>query len=506
MQIDFYVNFSKRINSTKQPTVGGLVDKYTVTGHIKEPCNALHPVISLQNPPVENFIPLVCTYAYIPAFFRYYFVRNWEFNGGLWIVSLDVDVLATYKTHIGETSAYIERCAAEYSGKVMDKLYPAKVEAVVTNIAFTPPWVNKAPSQGCYVLGVISGSGSNTTGSAVTYYALTFSQMIDLLSYLLGTGGAGSDAFLNDEGFSATISPSQQLSQNVAKCFINPKQYIASCMWFPFSATAIGESTPRKIMVGNYKMTSSVAMGYWISDTVYGAYATSNVPFHPDALTRGAFLNYYPYTQVTCFLPPFGSFPIDTFYLGDDTDHIEYHAIIDLATGKATLRVSKQVPNGEGTYMSYLIYETSAMFGVPIQLAQVSSDILSAGSSYLSAIGGIAGAVGGIAMGHPMAAASGGLMFLQSIGNAFEAQRPQVSSNGANGSFAAFRQSAWLSVKYQKLVDDDNTENGRPLCQVRRIDTLPGFIRCGEVTVDYTAFKDELEQIHEFLTTGFFWE
>lgn len=492
MEIDFYVNFTKRKNSTKRPVEGGIVTKYTISGYLKEPSSVMNPVINLQNIPVQN-APCVMTYAYIPTFYRYYFVKDWVWNDGLWTVFLEVDVLATYRTHIGETTAYIERCAATYNTYVMDKLYPATLEPNVIDYFINAGWNNVTPSHGCYVVGIISGSSSTITGSAVTYYAMTISQLANLVDYLL------SDQYINDAGF--TTINTEGVSHNVAKSLLNPLQYIASCMWIPKTASSIGESSPRAIKVGYYSIGTSIAQGYWMSDTVTHFSCDVAFPTHPDSATRGKYLNYFPYTKLSCFMPPFGQFPIDAQYF-EDGDKIEFEVYLDMITGKANLRVRKKDTNGN----TQNVYETSGMMGVPIQLAQVANDLIKSTVSTISAISNAVGAVGQAYTGNYIGATHSGLMVLQSIGNAIEAQFPHVVSEGANGSFSAYRQSSWLTALFHRPVDEDNVEQGRPLCELRRIDTLSGYIKCGEVTVDYYAFSDELDQIHSTLLSGFFWE
>lgn len=492
MTIDFYINFTKRINSTKRPAEGGIVTKHTLTGHLKEPCSVMNPVIDIQDNPVQN-APCVMTYAYIPAFYRYYFVKDWVWNNGLWTVHLAVDVLASYRPHIGETTAYIERCAYDFNTYVMDKLYPTTLEPVVQDILINAPWVNVNPSSGCYVVGIVSGSSSTVTGSAVTYYAMTIQQLAHLINYLL------SDQYIDDSGFTAVNT--QGVSHDVAKSLLNPLQYIVSCMWIPRTAQSIGESSPRQIKVGYYSIATTIAEGYWISDTTVVMFAEHTVLSHPDAGTRGKYLNYSPYTLATCFLPPFGQFPIDLQYF-EDTDSIEFVVNLDVVTGKADLRVRKKNEDDQ----TWVIYSTSAMMGVPIQLAQVANDLIKATTSAISIAGNAVGSFAQAMSLHGIGATHSGLMSLQSIGNAIEALMPRMISEGVNGSFVSFRQSAFITYKFNMQVDEDNTEQGRPLCELRRIDTLPGYIKCGEATVDYYAFDSELEQIHRYLLSGFFWE
>ena len=55
-------------------------------------------------------------------------------------------------------------------------------------------------------------------------------------------------------------------------------------------------------------------------------------------------------------------------------------------------------------------------------------------------------------------------------------------------------------------VDDDNTHNGRPLCDVRQISSLSGYmiIQDGDVTIAGTATEDS--KIRNYLEAGFYYE
>ena len=205
-------------------------------------------------------------------------------------------------------------------------------------------------------------------------------------------------------------------------------------------------------------------------------------------------------------LPPFGCFPLDPTYMQDDRK-VKFTIQVDGITGKACLQVCREDSHAGTTDFFYL---TSAMFGVPIQLAQVNSDYLKSATSLVSALGGAVGAVAQGFAGNYVGAAHSGLMALQSVGNTIEAQMPQAISQGVDGSFTAFERLTGtfpsIIAKCVSIVDEDNTELGRPLCEVKKISTLSGYIKCGEVTVDYYAFDDELTQIHNQLIRGFFWE
>ena len=208
MTIDFYINFDKRKNSTKQPEETLIVEKQTVTGYLREPCSILNPVIDIQDIPVQNN-PCVMTYAYIPLFYRYYWVKDWTWVNGLWQVSLEVDVLATYRTHIGATNAYIERCAGNADPTdnttdrdlaIIDRMYPATTDFYTSQVDVPITWNAASIDDGCFVLGVFGG-GSSNAGTAVDYWAMTKAQMASFMDYLL------SDAFFNNIGLNPNTDP-----------------------------------------------------------------------------------------------------------------------------------------------------------------------------------------------------------------------------------------------------------------------------------------------------------
>lgn len=501
MEIDFFINFEKRVNSTKRPVAGGIVTSHTLTGYLKEPCSVMYPVINIQNVPVQN-APCVFTYAWIPAFYRYYFVKDWVWNDGLWTVHLEVDVLATYKPHIGDTYAYIERASADaqgntpyYNGRIIDRMYPAMNDFDTDSIVLNAPWTGWNIEDGCYVLGIISRTNNvSNAGGAVQYYALTYTQIRDLLEYMLN------DAFYDSIGFSA-LNPTSQVSHDLAKAIVNPIQYITSCMWFPCSVSTFTAASPISINVGPW---TTLGTGSPILDRVgYRSDFSVTIPSHPQASTRGEYLNYSPYSRYLCMLPPFGAFTIDPSYIPEDRT-IKFTIQVDGITGKACLQICREDTTQGNTDF---FYESSAMFGVPIQLAQLTTDYIGAIKGAVTTVGS---AIAGITASSFMGGAMGAMMTLNSIGNTLEALQPQVSSEGVNGSFIAFERLTGtfprLTVQFVKVVDEDNTEIGRPLCEVKQIKSLSGYIKCGECTVNFYAFESELNEIHSMMLNGFFWE
>lgn len=100
MDITLYQNISEnnRVGKT-------LINAQTFTGNLRQSTSIINPVIMLN---ADN--PTVYNYAYIPAFNRYYFINKIEaYRTGLFILTMSVDVLETYKTEIKGMLAIIDK-------------------------------------------------------------------------------------------------------------------------------------------------------------------------------------------------------------------------------------------------------------------------------------------------------------------------------------------------------------------------------------------------------------
>ena len=95
MNIKVWTDFSKRENSTKQPAGGTTIDV-----HLKGPCSLHNPIFILSNP--------IGKYTYVEAFGEYYFVDDVvNLNDSMCEVHCRKDPMATYKTAIGNTTAFV---------------------------------------------------------------------------------------------------------------------------------------------------------------------------------------------------------------------------------------------------------------------------------------------------------------------------------------------------------------------------------------------------------------
>lgn len=492
----FYKQFAKKENSTKVPPSGTLT--LALQGILKEPCSIMTPVIKIERLPADA-IPGDYTYARWVQTDRYYFIEDWVWANGLWEVHMKEDVLATFKTEIGNSTEYVLRTdsTTNFNGEITDTTYPATTD-IETNTASLPNIFTTDLTVGCYIVGIISG-GSRQAVGAISYYAMTSAQFGALKNKLFSDDNLEIMGII-DAGGQTLV---QDLSQEVLKTLYNPYQYIASCIWFPFGEGAITSKTS----------VSTIKIGWWEYPlSGYLLYAQTlelgNEQFvitaHPQA-SRGSYLNYAPYTRRT-LIGRFGSVPIDTtlFKVGNKIN-ISY--MIDLITGHCYTKISRR--DESGTIPSEkLIAERNFLIGVPIQIAQVGTDYIGTAVSAINTVAsGVNGAVSGFVKGGVAGAIGGAIAGSASgIYNTLQSAMPQVETSGQNGSFLAPVNNTHVIEQFYKIVDEDIAHRGRPLCELRQLNTLSGFILCAEGEIDISCYDNERREIVRYLTEGFFWE
>ena len=214
------------------------------------------------------------------------------------------------------------------------------------------------------------------------------------------------------------------------------------------------------------------------------------------------------------FYPPFGSIPIN-----DDSieawDFLRLELTVDMVLGDAVLSVFHDRPISENDYENMgVIARVSAPLAVPIQLAQTTVDINGSANAaltmaaqgtvkaFVSSAAGGAGALGTLIETGKAAVNSA----VSAIGDVLANPVGQLQTSGTNGSLAQYATHPYFVKKYRIMADDDNTQKGRPLCEVKTLNTIPGFIMVDSPDVPINCFETEREQIISFLSAGFFYE
>lgn len=467
--MSFKVNLytlSKRDNSTKQPT--GTGTEFNCV--LKSGSGIMHPSLSFDLGLTSD--PSQYNYAYIPAFERYYFVEEWYFDRALWTASLRVDVLATYKSAIGSSSLYVMRAAGANDGNIIDTLYPAKTGCSYSSDTKTNPW----QSANCFVVGVVT---KEATMGSLKYYVLGSGQLTTMCQSLMDKDNIITAA----NGFDLT-----ELSQGLQLSLVDPIQYVKTCIMLPVAYTDMADyGAAEQVYV--YNFTPGLIQGIVIQpNTKVSKSYSFTIPKHPDTNSRGNYVNSAPFTSLTLTIPPWGTIDIDTSVTANaSTLYVDVD--LDPITGKAILVVKAN---------NIILNRLECQVGVPISLSSVTRDYIGTATSALGAVSGMISGFTGNVSGF-IGAASG-------LGNAVESIMPRAQTIGTTGSFVSNRGDFRLDAQFFRPVDDDNTHNGRPLCQMKTISSLSGYmlIQDGDVATNGTSAEDAM--IRQYLETGFYYE
>lgn len=470
MQATFY-KFAKRTNSTKRPSGG---QGFGID--LKAPCNIIDPEIKIAT----QSDPTSYNYCYLPTFSRYYWVKNWTYADGLWMASLTVDTLASYRDQIGYSTEYVVRSSAKFDPKIVDNLYPTKATVTTkTMLANTTPFTDDPEGNRGFFVVAVNAPGYVSFGGAV-YLAMGGTTFQALMSALL------SDTDYLD------IS-AEEISSNLTKALFNPIQYLSKAFWIPCGNAAIGAPI-NEIPVGWWKM-QNVGNAFVIQNTNDKQVFTFNIstPHHPQHITRGVYTDGAPYSEYTLYCPPFGEIKLNAnLFVLQST--LYCRLTVDYRTGDAVLDLSFNHD------FDTVFFSTSSNVAVSVQLAQIATNV-----DELSSLGGlIQTAVGAIAGGA--AAFFGGGDIVNGIASGAQQTTVQSQSKGGGASVAKYGITPYLTGVFYDLVDDNNEDHGRPLCQRVQLFSIPGFIMVDDPDIALTATAAEIDSVKSYMKNGFFLE
>ena len=480
MTVEFW-NYSKKKNSTKQPSAGSGTS-YT-NFNLKDSCSIFSPVITVAvaSMPVTTVAPInTFTYCYINKFNRYYFIEDWIYTNNMWEAHLSLDVLASHKTEIGTMSEYVVRAASAKDGSIIDSMYPTTSNITLT----TGQKLMNFNTNGFYVIGLISNSSDISEG-AISYYSVSAAQMANIKSYLMSNTFLSNNNLLNNS----------DISSDLLKTLYNPYQYIVSCKFYPFSRPTGTE-------------VNGINFGWWSlpyqaikvpegGNIVTTASDAFEVPAHPQS-SRGTYLNHAPYTDLVVYHPLIGTVPLDMAKI-DSGDKINIIIYTETITGQGYILIR----GTRGTYpntQSYILYQGMIQIAIDIPLAQMNIDTINVARTTVNTVGNIVSSAMSLDVGGVIKATGNGVL------DALECTAPVLQSGGAAGNRASFSETAKFILVQRTVAADDNTNKGRPLCQIKTINTLSGYIKVSDAHVDIPCLAAERDMIASLMESGFYYE
>lgn len=455
---------------------------------LKGETSIVDPVFELRDP----LEPYNINYIYVPKLNRGYWVSDYAYSGGVWLVSAHVDVLGSFT--LPQNAQYITRTSKDYNTNIVD----AYVKLTGWNRTATVAWdwpFAESVSQGRFVVGIISKQGGQY--GATTYYSMNSTQLNRLMANLMG-----------DVGYMG-ISTSE-ISQGLQRGLINPIQYISSCMWVPWIPETSGTVT--NIDCGWW--TFPVAAGIISSPQMRIEFFRKTFALHPQTDVVGKWINAAPYMDVKLFAPPWGIIDlplnvIDTQYISyDNPPAVGIQCFADAISGMASLDVSLLVKRDETWYtMGQIAYNTTQL-GITIPLAQSSQNAYTAGVSAMYSAGAALGIDSKLKFGTQPRTGGGGMTLgggagrnyvssdqktgvidtvkrtalrawngltgwaqeagkanISAIADAAGAKVNPLNVVGSSGSYLNVGRSWTLTATYNSVVPVDNDNMGKPYCK-----------------------------------------
>ena len=451
MNVTYYTNFSKRINSTKIPTGGTIVAM-----KLKYPTSIERPAFNVVS------IPTTCTYLKWDN--RYYYVTGIQYDTAAQItITCELDVLATFKSNILATKAFIEYSQYNFNSNILDPRI-SNTAAIVSNSSTLSGLNGYISATGTYILSVIG-----TNGTAVRY-ALT-------------------RAGLNALGNAISTATSSDIDDLFVKKFGSLMACIRGCVWVPFIYSMPNNDT---VILGSYDTQIPATIISTLSDTGSVGYIT--VPWVNAELCRKD------QETISLMLPGYGvvnlspsaihyettlniriSFDItgNLIYILHAGGHDSYYQCnlgVEIPITQYTQSIRGMLLGNMGTNAPNIPERATQGFAGMINswIAHITGRMVNSGST----IGSIGGQ-GGAAMADFVSLNNDIVMVNRSYGYA-EAQ-------------------ANMADRY-----------GRPYFAVNTISNMlssnTGYVKTNGASVDIPGFEDEKDKVDGFLNGGIFIE
>lgn len=469
---------AKRRNSTLQPT---LTHSFDVL--LKSPTSLHTPTFTISAASFD--------YNYIKWGDRFYFVTDVvSKNSGLWEVSCVIDVLATFKTDILNTTAYVLYDTVSNT-ELPDNRLPMKTTKTVGVSTVACPFV---PDTGCYILS-LTGS-HNTTGvykCTAGQIAALIDDISDIKDNFFNYPGAptkpsvpnyGND-FLENISLAARYWADDfmwyvEYIKNMLSQFFgsgNIPENIRECRFIPFDVGTTTGNIP--IYLGTFATQQS--LGKLNTETVHRTAAVS-IPWQANDYRRRS-----PYSEIYLYLPYIGMVKLSSENLiGETFVNVAY--TLALRDGSMICTVSAG---------SEILGQYSGNVGASVPIGFSNINLPKAGQAVIS---GVANAVNKNLGGVGMAA----LNFGDSV-------TPNFTCIGGLDGVAAIaaNQNITCYVVYHDTIVPPNTgiaAVGSPSMCPKSLSTLTGYCQCLDGHVAAAADAEELTEIDNFINSGFYIE
>lgn len=440
-------HFSKRKNSTKRPTGQGT----------NVPC-LLKSNTTFQNPVFKLKLSLdsALQYNYLKWADHYYFISSTvSLNNDMVEISASEDMLATYRTEIGNYTCFIER-SAKQTTLANDSMYIPTNDWVSQSTIVGQPiniFVNGYARN--YLLRTISVEGINT-------YYVTGSQLDELMEFMYTYG-----------------SIPDVIESALTRLLFNPFQYIVDLKWLPFRLSSF------------LNIADNIKLGYWDSNVTAALINDATCTFSYDLslgnpLYADSDFRFYnaAFSKYTVKLPFVGVTPINPTKTHKGQLKATYN--FDAVSGMADVWLT----SGSDEYAHF-----QCQLAVPVQIGYATTNIGQLTTSLID--------VGtSLAYGNPIGAITNTVGAFQSVAS------PEPNMVGTVGNIGSILNNMDANTICYACtsIDPDGASEGYVDGTVSSISALSGFIKCRNASIQIAGFEGDQEQVNSYLNNGFYFE
>lgn len=441
MQINLY-SFSKRLNSTLQPAGDGAA----VTVSLKEGTSIYSPsfILNASEAPAVNYLKWADRY--------YYINDNVYLNKGLYQIDCSMDALATFKTQIQATSAFVLYSSSSYNTDIPDQRLSTKKDETKQRNQVD---IFGDKFGGAYIVTYIGKDGG-------TPRVISINDLPALIAHLSDT------SLLN--------SLLADASNYVSRTLNSANECITGIRYSPIYPASSGSAS--NIILGSTYDTKISAFPTTHRMTI----GTVDVPI-PWNFTD--FRNRSQYTSMFLFLPGYGKMQLNPDNYQGRTS-IPVSAYYDPISGDLTYRIDM---------------ETIAVcsIGFPIQFGTSSvGNLMTAVNSGLSL-------VAGITSGNPALAVMGAF---NAVTSSLQANPGSVGVSGGSSALNAMNLIELTCISHDTTIDPASmqVEIGRPLNAVASMGSLSGYVQTVQFSLAAPAPENILQQIDKYMDGGVYLE
>ena len=448
--VTFY-NFSKRKNSTAQPSGG---TSHTV--RLKDGTSLYNPTFQLSGGNFPNY-----TYASWQGL--YFYVTNiTSVANNLYDIECELDPIASAKSAILSTTAFVNRTSnSAYWDIWLKDVEMSARQKIKAQGSATTSLSTLFDGTGCYILRV-TGNDPNCTGIAT--YAVTESELRALLDFMF-----------TDSNFVDV------LNDVVIKAVFNPFQYIVSLKYTPIA----------KSVFDAWGSTSQVNFGWWngpstlvrIIDRCGGVFNNPSPITIPSVTSYGDFRDYDPeFTEVKLLLPGGNNVTIPSIWL---SENMYINGVFDIFTGEAVLLLQNS---------SAILASFPFKCAAEIQIGQVAANVG-------GIMGDAAGAIGSFISGNPIGT---GISAAGAVANVLQPSPSILSQSSSMQAMKTYRDPQLSIIRYDSSLAYP-AQLGRMCNQNITLSNLSGYYaKCSGAHVVTNLPQEYKNIIDDTLNSGIF--